>query len=280
MLPLVIVSLSGGKDSTALLAYLVAQSGAANLLAHYQVLPEDWPETLGYVQALCAQLEVLLVAQQIVYEPVGDGTAVKRLAIVDIHNAPDIVPLGTPGVIAGLTDLALRRGWPPGPATRFCTRYFKVELLDAWLRQQRQQQRLAPDTVVALGERAGESPRRACKSIYAPRLTWQTGTSIQNWLPVHTWSRREVFRYLRAAGIAPHPAYQAQGLQPWQMYDEDTEGGPRTGCRFCIYASASEVCHQAQLAANLALVQRLQYVEQATGKTWWHQRGIAEVAHG
>lgn len=290
----IIVSLSGGKDSAALLLHLVERYGASHLLAHYQVLPEDWPGTLAYNQQLCARLGVPLVAQQMLYEPVGDGTAVRRLAIRDIHQESDIVPCGTPGVIAGVTDLAFRRSWPPSAASRFCTRYFKIELLDTWLRQQRTAWIAAAEATrgydedgllvapaelarVALGERAGESPRRARKAVDTDRLAWASGEFIANWLPIHSWSRRQVFRCLREHSVEPHPAYQAQGMAPWQMYDQDAEGGPRTSCRFCIFATASELCHQAQLEANLALLQRLRTFEQTTGQTWWPQRSTTAL---
>ena len=56
----IIVSLSGGKDSTAMLLYLVAHYGPERLIVHHQVLPEDWPETVPYVRELCARLGVPL----------------------------------------------------------------------------------------------------------------------------------------------------------------------------------------------------------------------------
>ena len=63
---MMIVSVSGGKDSIAMLLDQVERGGPNGLLAHYQVMPEDWPETLGYTQAVCRQLGVPLLAQQIV----------------------------------------------------------------------------------------------------------------------------------------------------------------------------------------------------------------------
>jgi 3'-phosphoadenosine 5'-phosphosulfate sulfotransferase (PAPS reductase)/FAD synthetase len=281
-----IVSLSGGKDSVAMLLHLVQRYGTSQIVAHYQVLPEDWPGTLDYNQRLCARLGVPLVAQQMLYEPVGDGTAVRRLAIRDIHQESDVVPCGTPGVIAGVTDLAFRRRWPPSAASRFCTRYFKSGLLDYWLRQQRDRlseqnhESALPGELasVALGERAGESPRRARKEAITDRLAWATGECITNWLPIHQWSRRQVFRCLRDHSVEPHPAYREQGLTDRQMYDVDTEGGPRTSCRFCIFATHSDVCHQAQLVANLTLLQRLRAFEQTTGRTWWPQRSATALS--
>jgi len=104
----IIVSLSGGKDSTAMLLHLVEHYGPERLIAHYQVIPADWPETLSYNQQLCAHLGVQLAAQQIVYEPVGDGTGVRTLEVRDIRQQSDVVPWGTPGRIADITDLAVR----------------------------------------------------------------------------------------------------------------------------------------------------------------------------
>ncbi|MBN1889994.1 MAG: hypothetical protein JW850_18505 [Thermoflexales bacterium] len=277
----IVVSLSGGKDSVAMLLDLV-ERGLLPVACHYQCLPEDWRETLPYVQYVCEKVGVPLVAQQILYEPVGDGTGVRRLAVVDIHKPGDIVPWNTPGVIAGVTDLAMRRGWPPSASARFCTRYGKVELLDLWLRQNRSSLLAEqPEIWVALGERAAESPRRARKTATAPRLHWKREqVTAVNWLPVHTWSRRDTFRKLRDWGIEPHPAYQAQGMSPASMYDADVEGGARTSCRFCIYASQAERCHQAQSEACRPVLDRLVEFERATGRTWWATMAASSLLAG
>jgi hypothetical protein len=74
---------------------------------------------------------------------------------------------------------------------------------------------------------------------------------------------------MRDWGIEPHPAYKAQGMADWQMYDVDAEGGPRTSCRACIYASHADLCHQALVEANRSLFERIHLVEQVTSRTWW-----------
>jgi len=61
------------------------------------------------------------------------------------------------------------------------------------------------------------------------------------------------------------------------MYDLDEEGGPRTSCRFCIYATSVDICHQAQREANYALLHRLVEVEEQTGKTWWANRSASKL---
>ena len=266
----IIASLSGGKDSTAMLLHLVEHYGPETLIAHHQVLPEDWPETLPYVQELCRRLHVWLVVQQMIYEPVGDGTAVRRLEVRNIYTPSDIVRWGNPGKITGITDLAMRRNWPPSPSRRFCTSYFKVRLLNWWIIRQQRSMALGPEVIVALGERWAESPRRAKKVELWPRAKCQRKSyRVWNWEPVISWSRRQVFHKLRDWGIEPHPAYRAQGMADWQMYDQDAEGGPRTSCRLCIYCTHSDACHQALMEANRGLLEQVHLVEQVTGRTWW-----------
>lgn len=277
---MIIASLSAGKDSAVMLPLLVQDYGPENVIAHYQVLPEDWPETLDYNRELCARVGVQLVAQQIIYAPasVEPGSRdTQRLAIRDIRSNADIIPPGTPGAITGIVDLALRRGWPPGMSVRWCTSYFKIRLLDAWIaQQQRGALALGSEVIVALGERAGESPRRANKQASGPRFS-RKAYRVQNWLPIQQWSRRQVFRGLRDFGLRPHPAYAHQGMSEREMYDVDEEGGPRISCRFCIYASFSELCHQAQMEANWGLLDQIRRFEEASGRTWWPDHSVTEL---
>ena len=144
-------------------------------------------------------------------------------------------------------------------------------MLDRWIAtRQNAGLKLGPDVVVALGERWAESPRRSKKVELWPRPRCQRKTyRVWNWLPAIAWSRRDTFRRMRDWGIAPHPAYRAQGMADWQMYDVDAEGGPRTGCRACLYASHVDLCHQALVETNRGLFERVHLVEQITGRTWW-----------
>lgn len=280
----IVVSLSGGKDSTAQLLHLAERYSPERLVCHYQVLPESWPETLGYVQDICQHVGVSLIAQQMLYTSDNSRSprGVRRLRVVDVQSYRDIVQPGTDGVIAGITDLALRRGWPPSPAMRICTAMLKVRLLNWWIiQQQNDGLKLGEDVIIALGERAGESPRRAKKQELWPRPKCQRRAyRVWNWLPVHEWSRRDIFRRIRDWGLAPHPAYKAQGMTDHEMYDIDVEGGPRTSCRFCFYASQSDICHQIERDANRALWQRMLHVEHVTGKHWWPSWSAIDVEAG
>ena len=68
------------------------------------------------------------------------------------------------------------------------------------------------------------------------------------------------------------------GMTERQMLDEDAEGGPRMGCRFCIYNTSSDLYHQSRIAANRPLLGRIADVERVTGRTWWMTRSTADIA--
>ncbi len=309
---LIVACISGGKDCVAMTTELVEALGPERIVGHLEVLPLAWPEELPYVQEFCRQIGIPLVAQQMIYEIKPDTPhGVQRREIRDIHSPADIVPWDGK-YIADLTDFALRRGWPPSSATRWCTGKFKTQLVDGWLVQERRAQdqeaiadvsdlalrrgwppsaatrfctsfykrdlvntwitanrQLGQTIVIALGERAAESPNRAKKPRLHFRGKERKSYTLLNWYPVHDWSRRQVFRRLRECGIVPFPAYQYQGMTEWQMYEEDVEGGPRTSCRCCIYSEDEQLCHQALMASNRPVFERLAYVEAATGRTWW-----------
>ncbi len=290
---LIVACISGGKDCVAMTTELVEALGPERIVAHLEVLPLAWEEELPYTQEFCRQMGIPLVAQQMIYEINLDTLrGVRRHEIRDIRTPADIVPWdqgyladqtdfalrrGWPpsaqarraedqGLITDVSDLAVRRGWPPSSAHRFCTSYYKRELVNAWITAQRKP---GQTIVVALGERAAESPGRARKPRFHFRGKEKKSYKLFNWYPVRNWSRRQVFRRLRECGIAPFPAYKYQGMTDWQMYEEDAEGGPRTSCRCCIYAGEPELCHQALMDSNRPVFERLAYVEAVTGRTWW-----------
>lgn len=313
----VVVSLSGGKDSAAMLLYLTELLGVAAIhCCHYQYLPLDWEESLPYNQELCRFVGVPLVCEQMVYEPKPDSThGVQRREVRVVQTLADAV--GWEGELIGCaTDYALRRGQPPSPTTRYCTgkmkdrllddwlrrersgavgeggigdptalamrqgypptmqqractAYYKEQTLDTWIVRQRAQAALGNLVIVALGLRARESARRAKLLPVAYRGDPKVSYQVLNWLPVHDWRRIATFRKLAEWGFAPHPAYERQGLARHAQLDVDEEGGPRTGCRFCIFATDADCQHQADDPANWEALAQVAKVEEATGMTWW-----------
>src|SRR5713101_5597492 len=60
----VVVSTSFGKDSIAALLEALETYGPALVVAHYQVVEEEWPDTLEYGQRVCDYLGVPLYTAQ------------------------------------------------------------------------------------------------------------------------------------------------------------------------------------------------------------------------
>lgn len=179
----VLVSVSGGKDSTATLGWIVDQVGAAHVHAHLQVLATAWPDELPYVQEVCRQLGVPLVAQQIVYEPKpGSECGIRRREIRDIYTPADIVPWDQEGTIACLTDFFARRGWPPSQAQRWCTGKWKTALLDAYARPAAPREGTVIADVSDLALRRGWPPSQAqrfCTSSFKRDLLTAYGSARQ-----------------------------------------------------------------------------------------------------
>jgi tRNA(Ile)-lysidine synthase TilS/MesJ len=63
----VVVSLSGGKDSVAALLIALETFDPDRVMAHHQIILEDWPGTQEYCQAVCDRLRVPLYMTQAVY---------------------------------------------------------------------------------------------------------------------------------------------------------------------------------------------------------------------
>src|SRR5215469_14338027 len=65
--PTVVVSMSGGKDSVAALLAALERYGIKRVMAHHQVILEDWPGTPEYCQQVCDFLGVPLYMSQAQY---------------------------------------------------------------------------------------------------------------------------------------------------------------------------------------------------------------------
>lgn len=115
-----------------------------------------------------------------------------------------------------------------------------------------------------LGIRAAESPRRARRiaelratsdALVAPDTAASNGKRrVDEWLPIATWSTEDVWARVYASGTLWHPAYD--GATPG-----DRRGMPRLSCSFCVLASRGALLLAAQrrpaLAREYIAVERL-----------------------
>jgi 3'-phosphoadenosine 5'-phosphosulfate sulfotransferase (PAPS reductase)/FAD synthetase len=89
-----------------------------------------------------------------------------------------------------------------------------------------------------LGLRADESPARAKKPVFSVDKATNGRRHVDRWLPIHAWAASGVWRRIAAAGTRHHPAYDL--------------GMPRLSCCFCVLASRSALVLAAQHNPELA----------------------------
>lgn len=98
--------------------------------------------------------------------------------------------------------------------------------------------------------RAKQSPlRRSTRNSIAGRDWWE-------WLPIHGFTRDQVFQIIAEAGELPHPAYAA--------------GNERLSCMFCIMGSRNDLRNAAR--HNPELLAKYIEIEQRTGYTMHQSR--------
>lgn len=276
-----LVSLSGGKDSTATLLMAIALHGLENVIAVFADTGNEHEATYAYVQYLARVLGVRLV---VVKADFSGEFAAKRANLARIAaGEPESAVYGkrqfmyrwTPEAAARalellhptgnpFLDLCMVRGGFPSRKRQFCTEYLKrnplteyaLGLIDlgnaVWSWQ---------------GVRADESPSRA----KLPSFEVVGGGLFVN-RPILRWNVADVFEAHAAAGIEPNPLYR--------------QGMARVGCMPCINSSKAELRaiaqrfpeHVERIAEWERLVQ--QVTRPRSPATFFHSNTTNEVGAG
>jgi 3'-phosphoadenosine 5'-phosphosulfate sulfotransferase (PAPS reductase)/FAD synthetase len=231
---------SAGKDSQAMLGYVVELADTADVprarlvVVHADLGRVEWPGTrqLAEEQARHYGLEFIAVAR-----PQGD-----------------------------LLDHIAQRGKFPSPTVRWCTSDHKrtpVMALFTRLAQRTRQQGFPVCRILnCLGLRAEESPCRARRRPFAPNALASNGRRwVDDWLPLHAWTKEQVWQRIRASGVPHHPAYDL--------------GMPRLSCCFCIFSPRSALLLAGQ--HNPELLDEYVRVEKAIGHRFRQELSLAEV---
>ena len=220
-----IVSISGGKDSTALLL-LALERETANLEVVFADTGHEHAQTYDYVRYLEDALNVpirwvradfrMRIAQKrefIVRQWAKDG-----VPQIKIDRALELlVPTGNP-----FLDLCLWKGLFPSTKARFCT----VELKHGPITNQVMAPALRESRMVISwqGVRREESLARA--KLYDFDFDADL-PGIVNYRPILRWKVEEVFAFHRRHGIKHNPLYE--------------QGMGRVGCMPCIHCRKEEL---------------------------------------
>jgi 3'-phosphoadenosine 5'-phosphosulfate sulfotransferase (PAPS reductase)/FAD synthetase len=221
----ILANSSAGKDSQAMLDYLVEQCDAAKVprerlvVVHADLGRVEWPGTRELAKEQAQHYGLMFYA---VYRTQGD-----------------------------LLEHIEQRGMFPSPTARYCTANHKrsqVWRLLTYLTAQARKEGAAPVRILnCMGLRAQESPARAKRKPFDHDARASNGKRwVDVWLPIHAWSVDKVWQRIRASGVRHHPAYDL--------------GMPRLSCCFCIFSPRSALLlagkHNPELLAEYVRVEQ------------------------
>lgn len=193
-----IVSVSGGKDSTALYLWAIEQWGKDGFLAVFADTGNEHPVTLNYVRNLPQMAngpEIAWVKADYTEKLRGKGIEMPEEESAFLH-------------------MWLYKRRSPSSQAQFCTEEVKLKPIKEWLETVRGD--LEP--IMYTGIRAGESARRA----KMPEREYAKLYDCYTERPLLTWTEAQVFALLEKHGVPANPLYNA--------------GLARVGCYPCIHS--------------------------------------------
>jgi 3'-phosphoadenosine 5'-phosphosulfate sulfotransferase (PAPS reductase)/FAD synthetase len=227
-----LVSISGGKDSTATLLVALERHPKDEVRAVFADTGNEHPATYDYVRYLEGKLDLKITCLKRDFSEwwwrrrdyIRDKWPEKGVDPATIERALsafDNGPTGNPYL-----DLCMIKGRFPSRMAQFCTQFLKTEPLNEYAIDLVDNH---PDDELESwqGVRAEESARRA---LLAER---EDKGDFTVYRPILKWNVEQVFAQHRKHGVEPNPLYKM--------------GMGRVGCMPCINANKNEI---AEIAAR------------------------------
>lgn len=243
----VLVNSSGGKDSQAMLDWLVELAGAVGVLDRVVVVHADLGRTPRGHEIEWPGTPELAEEQASRY----------GLRFIKVARTQDDL----------LTHVQKHGMWPSS-AARYCTSDHKRGPIRTVMTRLADEQRAAGverrvRILNCMGMRRQESPARARKPEFVADgpASNKTRRQVDEWLPIIDWTVEQVWERIAASGVRHHPVY-------------DT-GMPRLSCSLCVLASRPALELAAQLRPEL--VDEYVDTEVAIGHRFTDKFSIAEI---
>ncbi len=233
---LILLNTSGGKDSQTMLRYvggLAREAGVFHRLVavHADLGEMEWEGTKELAETQASLLGIPFIVEH------------RRTAT---------------GERQSLLEHVEARGKWPSSTTRYCTSDHKRGPCGRTIT------RLAPAGRVlnCFGFRAQESPARAKRPVVSVNKRSTTKRRhVEDWLPIHNWTEKEVWADIRASGLPYHRAYDL--------------GMPRLSCVFCIFAPRAALILAGR--HNTDLLRRYADVEKRINHTFRKELSIISI---
>lgn len=261
----VLVSSSGGKDSQAMLDYVVELAerfGYAReriVVVHADLGRVEWKGTRGLAEAQARHYGLRFE----VVSRIGGTSPGGRTADAPYAKGERFGDL--------LDHVERRKRWPGPGRARYCTSDHKRGPIRALItRLHREHGERAPFRLLScMGLRAEESPNREKMAQLvagaapgkASRECLTKTQHVDTWLPIHLWTEVQVWDRIRRSRVPHHPAYDA--------------GMPRLSCVFCVFAPRAALLIAGR--HNPELLDEYVRVEREINHTFRHGFAIADV---
>lgn len=281
----IVVNTSAGKDSQAMLDYVVQWADSLGIkdrvvAVHADLSEEEWPDTRELAEEQAkhygVRFEVVNRKQGGILDHVLDRhqklqakgkdaapwpSSEQRYCTSD-HKRGQVSTLFT-----RLTNETLGAPPWPSPTARYCTSHHKANQVNRLLTRLTGETRQADckkrvRILNCMGMRAGES---CARSKLLPFKLDRNNTNgkrvVHTFLPIHSWGVEQVWERVRQSGVRWHPAYDL--------------GMPRLSCCFCIFAPRNALLLAGK--HNRELLDRYCEVEQKTGYSFRKELSLIEV---